>query len=207
MNIQTHTSKIHSKPKKKGVQNIIEKLYSNTDDVELRKELAEIYKFFMPAIPKRTESQTEWAFKACSKGKHAENRPQLKYTYSLNGYLYGIDGQRMHWIKTELPEGFYDQNGKSIDNYGYTFPAVERLTHNNEEPLVRENIIISDLAIENIKGVMCYMISDRYYNKVFIDDAINGEPTAIAKTFEDINSSIQLIVGDKKAIIMPIRIN
>lgn len=109
---------------KSKVQQLLADLYAKSDDELLQNKLAGAYAHFMPALPKKAKTSFEWVCKARSK---RAARYYINNAYSDGEYLVATDGHRLHYIPTELEEGYYDQNGDKIE-VDATFPIWRRIS-------------------------------------------------------------------------------
>lgn len=88
-------------------------------------QLATLYSFFTPPIPKAPKNGFDWVARAV--GGPKEIRVQLQLLYALNGVLHATDGHRVHYAPTDLADGYYDTNGNSVTSCDIQYPDVIRL--------------------------------------------------------------------------------
>ena len=88
-------------------------------------QLATLYSFFTPPIPKAPKNEFDWVARAV--GGPKEIRIQLQLLHALNGVLYATDGHRIHYTPTALVDGYYDTNGHSVTSCDIRYPDVLRL--------------------------------------------------------------------------------
>lgn len=60
----------------------------------------------MDTVKTIAQTPEQWVTLAC--GKPKEKRPFLRFLHVIDGTMYGTNAQRMHWAKTEFPDGVYD---------------------------------------------------------------------------------------------------
>lgn len=205
MNIQTAAFKIQRKPKKEIVQEIIEQMYENTDDNEIRHNLASMYKFFMPANTAKAKTATKWVYKAVAGSK--DFRHYISQSYSDGEFLVATDGMRMHVTPTNLPEGFYDVNGNPISEDLGTFPQWKRIIPENPDTCVFD---IDELKVVTIKGKNDKKVSYEipygddvyaYLNKKHVDDFLNGNKSfSLEYDYFDVKQPVKLsfVHGDEE---------
>lgn len=70
---------------------------------------------------KVAETPEEWVALAC--GPALENRSFLPFVYVLDGTAYASDGIRLHYAKTEFPDGVYDAKFCPVDWQKATEPG------------------------------------------------------------------------------------
>lgn len=197
MNIQTAAHRLNRKLKKHEAQAIIESLYNG--HAADPKDLAALYKYFMPAIPKRCDP-VAWVAKARSK---EQVRVYLTQSYSDGKYLIATDGHRMHWIETDLPAGYYDHDGQLIDIDG-TFPDWKRVIPQCDSTLDFD-ATTAELGIH--RNSPTYIINGQHFNKAYVDDILNGETKATVSYRSDDPRGPILFdsLPHGKAVVIPIR--
>lgn len=208
MNIETMAARIHGKPKKPQVQDIIKAMFAETSDIEQQKKLAAIYKHFMPAIPKQAKTDREWVFKATGK---EETRPYLHYSYCDGENLAATDGHRLHYVPAQGGKGYQDQNGAPI-TLDLTFPDYKRCIPTKFEWAI--TVELSELKIVPIprnNKAMAYSIhvNDELVmsvNKQHLEEALNGLDT-VKISGNGARDPISLDMGERKAVIMPCRLD
>src|SRR5699024_9826523 len=67
-------------------------------------ELDSLLLYFAPSIPKTAKTSMEWVAKAAAK---KDNRKYLEYVRVQDGTAYAVDGERIHYAPSDLPEGWY----------------------------------------------------------------------------------------------------
>lgn len=183
------------KPKKAEAQAIIEGLYNgNTLSSE---DMAKLYKYFMPAKPRKPKTVFDWVYSAVSKEKI---RPYLHHVWSDGQTAVATDGHRLHKAALGLPEGFYDQQGNKLD-IDFTFPNWQRVIPDNGDQVLIENI-----TPFNADAYQFGEYSDYVFQMQYIDAAnALGEPKKIIWSQD--GEPCVLDYGDhRQAVVMPKRL-
>lgn len=210
VNIETMAARIHGKPKKPQVQDIIKAMFAQTSDVDQQKKLAAIYKYFMPAIPKEAKTDQEWVFKATSK---EATRPYLHFSYCDDENLVATDGHRLHYIPAQGDKGYQDQNGAPITlALNLTFPDYKRVIPTTFKWTIK--VELSELEIVPIitlsKKVVAYVIHVNNklsigVNKKYLEEALNGLDKVIISG-NGAEDPLYIDMGERKAVVMPCKI-
>lgn len=194
-----------TKMKKDDVQAFIKNLYDTASD-DIKKDLAAIYKYFTPAMPKVTKCPLMWVYKATEK---SATRPYLNHSYSDGENLVATDGHRLHYIKTDLEQGYYDSKGVKID-YDGNFPEYKRVL---PEPKHKQEIDFSKLELkanDRAKKIIQYVLplngKEHLFDKKIVDEALNGLTTVTMHgDFDDTLSPKGFELEHGNAVIMPMR--
>lgn len=91
---------LNRKPNKTEIQHLIQTMYEETED----HRLAQLYKYFMPAMPKKPKNVFQWVALAVSTDK---TRPYLHKVYSDGENIVATNGHILHLAPDGRPEGFY----------------------------------------------------------------------------------------------------
>lgn len=197
MNIQTAANRLNRKITKAQAQSIIENLYNGV--AADPKDLAALYKYFMPAIPKKA-NPVAWVAKARSK---EQSRYYITQSYCDGTYLVATDGHRLHCTLCDKPAGYYDHDGNVIDMEG-TFPKWENIM-----PKVKHSFAFdtAKALLGDYKGKATYELPDLgvAFNKRYVDDALNGLSQCEIWHTGDYRDPIKIILPHGTAVIMPIR--
>ena len=137
-----------------------------------RDELEAIFKYFLPSTSKRPAKTAEqWVAKACA--PKDEQRLHLQYLYSDGRRLMGCDGHRLHWIKTNEPQGFYcplsfmpiDSDAKPI-KINKLIPKYKKL----------KTYLLADypIKIHHHRNLSYQVIDQCAFNSRYLGDAANG---------------------------------
>ena len=139
-----------------------------------------------------------------------DERHNMYHMYSDGENLVATNGRSLHWCGTELPKGFYNQKGESVD-WNYNFPNYRQvippkfnyghtkytITDHNEEKDEKN----STLKI-TIDDFGCHII----VNKINFQKAYNSLKDVVIQ-FNDVVSPIKLsgFLNDVEchAILMP----
>jgi hypothetical protein len=188
-NIQTQAFKVGKKPQKSRVQSWIEELYDESEIPKQKQKFAEMYKYFMPPIPKKASSPIEWVGQARATGNI---RPHLQAMYLRGGRLSGTDGARLHAIEIEGKEdGYYDchMNKLEID---YTYPNVEKVIPQKNHHYGLDMVEVgaekfSDTEVASIVyfGDLKYTFNTKYLHQmmmgsrkvdIYLEKIVEGQP-------------------------------
>ena len=121
-----------------------------------------------------------------------------------DGCLATINGPRIHFIKTDMKEGFYDESGyQGAEGKFHDWRKVlsEALEYKD---FVALNFIVGttrdDLSILLINGV------EYYFNAEYLEDALSARASSsFIVHYKDKNHAVVISYDDKTAIIMPMR--
>ena len=133
MNIQTRAWKTQTKLNKEKVQEVLEKLYNHLENGSSLEpqykndtliQLAQTYKYFQPAVPKKCANILDWVGKA--KGKE-QTRYYLTEMYADKDNIVATDGHRLHLTPNNQGyDGYIDNKGNSIIIDG-TYPEYKKV--------------------------------------------------------------------------------
>ena len=186
MNIQTQAWKIKEKIKKEKVQDVLEKLYNhleNGSSLELQYnndtliQLAQTYKYFQPAVPKKCANILDWVGKAKSK---EQTRYYLTEMYADKDNIVATDGHRLHLTPNNQGyDGYIDNKGNVIDidgNYPDYKKVIPEKTHcdvlDMDKCKVEQSGTLT-VAIFNLFGERVCL------NMKYLLDLMNGAKTAV----------------------------
>lgn len=194
-----------TKMKKDDVQAFIKNLYDTASD-DIKKDLAAIYKYFTPSMPKVTKCPLMWVYKAVSK---EAAREYLNHSYSDGTHLIATDGYRLHYIKTDLEKGFYDSKGVQIDFEG-NFPDFERIVpeakHSQEVDFSKLELKTSERGKKIIQYVLPLNGKEHLFDKKIVDEALNGQTkVTIWGDFDSTSSCKGFDLEFGKALVIPMR--
>lgn len=188
------------KPTKREALEIVLGLYENNPN----NELAKLYKFFEPSVPKNPKTVEGWILKACADKKDID---YLQYVYSDGETLVATNGYRLHLCRNvKWLEGYYDKAFLPI-NLSYTYPKFENIISPERE--ARQVFKVSDidrtsfLVLLKKKELYHYKIGDLKIDKKYFDDAISfisGDSEVFV-----FDSKIQIHDGNQLAIISSMR--
>lgn len=189
------------KIKKQEAMGMVESLHEGHTLTE--KQFAQLYKFFVPPVARgKKMTNTQWVHLAASK------RPAhkfLQHVYSDGEYEVATDADRLHYLKTDLPEGFYDQFRNKLD-VDYNFPNWKSVLVSKKWEKV---IALSELEITTqptSRGIVTrYIIGGVHFNKKYIEDFANGDnEIKMSVTGRKDPASMGSIDGERNGVIMPI---
>lgn len=163
-------------------------IYISLSDEDKRINLdafADLFSFFTPKpAGKKEKTPLEWVNLAVST---EATRYYLCASYSDGEWLVATDGHRLHRIKTDLPEGYYDKLGNAIDLDG-TFSEYTRLFFETKDKLeVILDVEKAELEHHGKKWYYVFNVKGQEWgvNKKYFDDALNGKK--VLKGHFDIN--------------------
>lgn len=214
--IQTQAFKIDKKPSKSDAQNYIEAIYNNTDDSQEREQLASLYKYFQPTLPRKCKNIFNWVAKARSKDKC---RHYITQSYCRKGNIYATNGHVMYIYTTSERrfseyEGYIDEKGNKIE-FNATFPDVERVI---PERNLKYSFSMDDInIIKDDKGIQygTFYISGviAKLNLKYLLDTLNGETQATIylsgttpEESDHISEPILFVFDDREAVVMPTKL-
>ena len=166
--VATRAVRLNEKPTKKEAHRAISYLVTRGLVNAEYDEVAQLYAYFLPPVPKQPITPEEWVAKVINP---KDQREHLRYLYSDGLYLIASNGHVLHRIPTKLPSGFYDQALTRID-LNITYPQYERLLITHGDPV---NIVIDDLQITERMEHTCYILPNgRFLDKPQLDLARKG---------------------------------
>jgi hypothetical protein len=125
--IATLANNLSTKTKKREAFDVVLQAIDQGGQIDSN-ELAKLYQYFTPPIPKKPTTPEQWVALAMAKN---DIRYYLNHIYSDGGRLMATDGHRLHVYKTnKYPVGFYDQNMNLIE-VDATYPQIDRVIPEN----------------------------------------------------------------------------
>lgn len=192
------------KPNKANAQVILKTLAEQYP--ESIPDLAKLYTYFMPPLPKKVTSNFQWVAQAIGR---KDVRYYLNYVYVTSSQFIGTDGHRLHVAPndTGLVPGFYFANGDMAHDTDYAiYPDWERILNPDKEFTIN---IDTDLKLYDLNQVnpkwLAYVIQDIGVNKVYLDQAVNGLDNPTIALHKD-KKQFKIVSGDRMAIVMPLRV-
>lgn len=163
-------------------------------------QLAILYGYFQPAVPKKPKTVFDWV--ALALGKN-DVRRQINMLHVKNGVLYATDGHRIHYAPTELADGCYDKSGSPTD-FNMDFASVERIISDTSNQWCANDEAARGLKTQDVAAQMINYCDSRLQGSYFeavmsVGCVLTGERKGALKyghvhfTFEN----------DCKAVIMP----
>ena len=187
----------YKKVKKDAAQSIIKDVYWNYP--ELKEQMAMLYSYFMPAMPKRAASMFEWVAKATDA---KDRRVIYRYVY-CDGSLIGTDGHRMHYALTDGREvGYYHPITGDKVQEDTRFPDWQRVIPPADEG-VKVDCALSDLHVVEHYKTPCLVIEGSKFNRQYVLEALNGEEQL--KGYISRGILCLDLPGDRHAVIMGMR--
>ena len=194
---------IIKKPSKKVAHEIIKELYAQAPDDETSANLAKLYKYFMPPIPKTPKTPFDWVAGAMGVN---DVRYYLNYVHVDADYIGATDGHRLHRVANTdcLPPGFYNKVGDKVHEPDFAnFPNVSRVIPDAKDRQP-EDLKVSQIPVETQNGVIVYRLPNgTAIDKRYLDKCIGSGVATIGTWGAD--HSIRVDMDDRVAVIMPIR--
>lgn len=210
-----HGLRIGDKEKQRGFE-LLEMLYDEAEannDIGMRRALVELYALhYKKAAGVFAKEPEAWVNKAAS---NDACRPSICNAYSDGEFLVATDVHRLHYIRTELPVGFYDRNMRRIDNDNQ-FPdwkkVVPILCYENEK------IIEFDWELESVYDINKKEIGARLklsapsqpswlvaVNKKYLDEAWPDKFLIVESQVDDALKPLSFKNKHGFGVIMPMR--
>ena len=188
----------YKKVKKDDAQSIIKDVYWKHP--ELAEDMAMLYSYFMPAVPKRAVSMFNWVAKAINAKC---TNPVLKFVYCDGSFLIGTDSNRMHYAPADGREvGYYHAITGDKVQENSRFPDWQRVIPPADEGK-KIDCLLSDLhAVEHYK-TPCLVIEGSKFNRQYVLEALNGEEQL--KGYISRGILCLDLPGDRHAVIMGMR--
>ena len=206
-NIQTLAARLKARRLKKyEALQIVENIYKDRQSVS-DKDLAQLYRIFMPALPKKPKTDFDWLAKAVPPERDV--RPYIQHIYCDGANAVATDGRRMHIAPCDNEPGYYDRFGNPLD-WNETFPPWQRVAPGKN---VKLDVRFDDLIIEvSNRGDLFYALVDdsgyaAHFSKRLVDDAlsINGDAGyTVHRGDNSTRSPIRIDMdGGRTAVVMP----
>ena len=199
------TANIFKKPSKAYAQEMILRIYEQCPDMET--DLAQLYTYFMPSIPKKPKTPFDWVAKAIGK---KDVRYYLNWVHVTTEFITATDGHRMHRAPnvTHLAPGFYDAHGHKIHEPDYAkFPDVERIVPRNDT--MSDITTDMDTATIEVTGqVHAYRFASTNHkiNTLYMDELLSYGSHYTIRAGEDTNRAIYAEYPDgSHGVVMPMR--
>lgn len=192
------------KPTKSQAFSII-KLLAADHGLENDPDMAKLYAYFLPPLPKKAKTPFEWVARAMA---DKDIRYYLNYVYITDKVIVATDGHRLHIVNNDdqLEPGFYNKAGDKVESPGFApYPDYERVIPDIKdiEPITMST---KDLDVKEHEGLIVYVIPCEnecvYVQKPFLDACSNGDILTIYAKGK--NDAIR-VFGYGEAVIMPVR--
>jgi len=196
MNIQTKAYETPRKPTKGSIQSLLEKLYNETNNEELKSELAGAFKYFQPTLPKISKNLNQWIALA--------NRPYLHNAYSNGEKLIATDGHRIHMIPSELEKGYYDAAGVKLDIDG-NFPDVMRAVPSKN---IKDTFNMEHAEIDCAGNATFTLFKTRFrFNLKYLQAIMQKDKTVTVYSSEAGETEpVLFCFDDREAVLMPVNL-
>ena len=158
----------YKKVKKDDAQRIIKDIYWSFP--ELKEQMARLYSYFMPAMPKRAVTSFEWVAKATNAKC---TNPVLKFAYCDGSFLIGTDSYRLHYAPADGREvGYYHAITGDKVQENASFPDWRRAIPSNKDSK-KASISFRVLALPSPIGrCFAYLISQSHDYRVSLSRQI-----------------------------------
>lgn len=200
-------NRVHKKDVFKAVQDLaLDGNDATMTETDKRVALAQLYKYFMPAVPAKPKTTFDWICKAMPKD---DVRYYLNYVYSDGVNNVATDSHRLHFTRHgSLISGFHDKAGNRCECDG-KYPNWERVVpqhkkRNNWDEFGKEIGVVGNRDKEHTYRL--FLGGERVctVNKKYMDDALSGMSNP-SIYWNGPTDSIYLVDGERHAVIMPMR--
>jgi hypothetical protein len=202
------------KPTKKDALGIIKRVYETADDERTKMELAKLYKYFVPSLPKKPKNNFQWAALACEKKKNTPDYEIFRHVRVTKEKIVATDTFRLHQAPNDndLAPGFYNHVGdKVLDLDELNYPEVDEImakfTDNarHVEPVEQNEFLEQWETIERDGAFYLSRSGGKIaYNRQFFLEAASTEDIKVYVCRDNDNYCPLLLTNDSRvAIIMP----
>lgn len=186
--IATHAAKFDKRTTKYEAYNIIREVINQHGTVT-DYDLAKLYQFFMPPVPKQ-KNDFDWVYQAVGT---EEARYYLNYVYVDDTVMVATDGHRLHLAPNpELANGFYDKMQNKID-IDATFPDYTRVIPHISDGKLHTWERSSAVVVDSSDGKKCSPCYDlpcgHRVNSVYWNALLNGLNECEYRTEEPTNKN------------------
>lgn len=196
------------KPNKRDILSHLQDVIHSGDYLFTHVELAEIYAYFIPAIPKKSANPELWAAVATAK---KDVRDYLNYLYSDGERLIGCDGHRIHWIETDRETGYFHPSTlDKLDNKG-GYPDIDRVIPETYSADLQQHKRTGFDVVEcgGDYGLAYALPNGSRLLKRYVDEAYSRDSEMLIYMRDADNTEsmkFESLDGKRHAVIMPIRI-
>ena len=188
----------YKKVKKDDAQSIIKDVYWKHP--ELAEDMAMLYSYFMPPMPKRAATMFEWVAKATDA---KDVRQICKFVYYDGSFLIGTDGRRLHYAPADGREvGYYHAITGDKVQENASFPDWRRAIPSNKDSK-KVDCLLSDLHATEHYKTQCLVIDYVKFNRQYVLEALNGEEQL--KGYVSRGILCLDLPGERHAVIMRLR--
>jgi hypothetical protein len=169
-------------------------------------ELDSLLLYFAPSIPKTAKTSMEWVAKAAAK---KDNRKYLEYVRVQDGTAYAVDGERIHYAPSDLPEGWYCP--KTLMRLeGVNERAPDYLRVSARANTVNAHATLGELS-KGTAGNKVYLFHDGLdvgVREQALIDALNSQDENATFEYEPYNSHFRVRGSHEfgEFVIMPLRV-
>jgi len=153
--------------------NLIRKMIRDENTAAPDDDLADLYNYFIPALPKKPKTSEGWvALAAADKYTH---RTALKYVYSSGEYIAATDGCRLHMYLTDkYSDGLYDHM-MSLVGTSISYPDIDKLLlHGADVERFPSGLDVNSLELVGLNNSgFAYKIGEWGYQKKYLDCALS----------------------------------
>ena len=200
--VATIAASLKGKPRKAELfSQLTSWIESGAIDDGLTYEVAKFYAYFLPTVPAKKRTATDWIAQAVA-GK--DLREYLRYMYSDGAWLYSSDGHRAHRVPTDLEPGFYDGANNRIE-LTETYPPISEIFGRvlADTPGEWYDTKPTDLEVIALSTGDTYVTEcGKYFNVVYVKQAVNWQ--AVKRwTITGCSGMAIELEGGGQALIMP----
>jgi len=182
---------------KEALEKAEEKFLENNWGVEITENKIENVMDVPKCLPKIVSTPEEWVYKAVSTDF---TRRGIHHSFAVDGVLVGTNGHFLNMIKTDLPDGYYNEKGEAITHDG-TPPDYNKVIPDDKDLMdgleITEHEVSGDL----------YKFKDYKtgFNKEYVNTILNGELGILYLNKDPMAPSKILLSGGRQSLIMPVR--
>lgn len=191
---------------------IIEKMMIERDSIDGigNQDIEQVYRYFLPAVPKSARTPANWIAKACS---FKDARIFTAYLYATETRLCATDGHRLHFTdsfdRDEFPAGYFDPKGFAQVEQSYEYPNVERVIpkFNTRDFVAVDFKDCEQQTISTKDGVRIPAIKvlDNWLQLNYVVDATNGKDSFLVQKPGDYSFIFRNDQFNGYAVIMPMK--
>lgn len=171
----THNLKVSKKEAYEIVLNYKKSCELSESDID------KLINYFAPPIPKKSKTVEQWV--ALAAGTKNEPRTNLRYLHVLDGFVYATDGDRLHWGKTDLQNGWY--NPKTLLPVTYDKQPVNYMKIINQTTTCEACTVVVDNLVKVVVSMKINAFclpGDVFINEKYFNEAVQGRESIVVKT-------------------------
>lgn len=169
-------------------------------------ELDSLLLYFAPSMPKTAKTSMEWVAKAAAK---KDNRKYLEYVRVQDGTAYAVDGERIHYAPSDLPEGWYCPK-TLVRLEGVNERAPDYLRVSARANTVNTHATLGELTkgMASNKPFLFHNTLDVGVSEQALIDALNSQDENATFEYEPYNSHYRVRGSHEfgEFVIMPLRV-